>query len=133
MKRSLARQRLVAVCGKLDEVVDRFSDAECVSLISSIASVVATASAPPPYFEAMSLTELLSFDKQRHDRKRAKRTFSLKAHDFWAADKSEAVEMVAALSGWCEVVVMWEALRVILAWDDERDQVVWPAHCRALA
>jgi hypothetical protein len=73
----------------------------------------------------MSLTELLSFDKKRRDRKRAKKTLSLKAHDIWAADKSEAVEMVAALSGWCDVVVMWEALRVILAWDDEREQVVW--------
>jgi hypothetical protein len=125
MKRSLAQQRLLAVCGKLDEVVDRCSDAECATLIGSIASVVMTACAPPhpPNFEAMSLTELPSFDNKRHDRKRATKTFSLKAHDIWAADKSEAVEMVAA--GWCEVVVMWEALRVILAWDDERDQVVW--------
>ncbi len=57
---------------------------------------------------------------------RRRGTFSLSALDIWA-DKSESVQMVAALSWWCDVIVMREAVRAILAFDEEREQIVWGA------
>ncbi len=48
----------------------------------------------------------------------------LSALDIWGK-RGESVQMVAALSWWCETVAMWEAVRTLLALDGERTRVVW--------
>ncbi len=56
--------------------------------------------------------------------KRRKVATTLSALDIWPK-RGESVQMVAALSWWCEAVAMWEAVRTLLALDDERKEVVW--------
>ncbi len=49
---------------------------------------------------------------------------TLSALDIWAKG-GESVQMVAALSWWCEAIAMWEAVRTLLALDDERQKIAW--------
>jgi hypothetical protein len=80
MRRSLEQQRLLAICKKLDEVVDRLGDEDCVALVNAIGKVVKANERAPvaPDFDSMSLAELLDptsvgVKKSTRRKKRSKR------------------------------------------------------------
>ncbi len=76
--------------------------------------------------KALSPVELRDFftSGTAPKKRRKGKSFSLSAVDIWA-DRKESVHMVAALSWWCDVIVMREAVRAILANDDERSEIAW--------
>jgi hypothetical protein len=94
MRRSFEQLRLLAICKKLDEVVDGLGDDDCVALVNAIGKVVKANERAPaaPDFDSTSLAELLAPTSVGVKKKRTRTKRQKKVDDDNDEDEEEEEE-----------------------------------------